>query len=101
MSATATADDLRQHSAAATVESAAVPGCRHTLLLLGPLNPAAGAHLLCLFVPNCVRRQPWSVYELKVPADGGKRAREWAEKLQMNTLRFFLDQFLDRLADKA
>lgn len=51
--------------------------------------------------PHCLCRQPWSVHELRVPADGGKRAREWAEKLQMNTLRFFLDQFLDRLDDKA
>jgi hypothetical protein len=41
------------------------------------------------------------VYELKVPADGGKRAHDRAEKMQMYTLRYRINKYLEELAENA
>jgi len=42
-------------------------------------------------------RQPWHVFELKLPADGGQRALEWSQKLGMDWLHFRLQDYFKRL----
>lgn len=54
---------------------------------------------LVLCAPCC--RQPWTLYELKLPADSGARALEWAEKLQMKWFSTVLTNYLQRIAKRA
>lgn len=60
-------------------------------------HPAArGVTILRAVMLLC--RQPWSVFELKLPDDGGKRALDWSQKLGMDWLYFKLQEHFKRIS---